>query len=328
MARMAHRRVRGVEHALVGRDAARRREVFQHARSTGPPDVAQRLFHPQASPQPLRPSIALRLAPSCAKKCKGVRKNGRGEELRLRHHRCRLRRLCAGQPAQRRPRRPGPGAGGRRLGPRSAGSTSRSPGARSSRNRLHDWMYFTEPEPQFKRPQGGMRPRQGGRRLVLDQRHDLCHVAIVETTTAGPRTACRNWSYAQALPYFKKQETWEGGASAAPRRWAARHRAGRPSATRWLDAYAAGHQSAGLKWNDDLNSGQQRRYRPQPEHHPQRAALQRRGGLSAARAWQRQQSHGRDQRAGGRASCSTAIAPSAWNIGRAARPTPSAPSAR
>ena len=41
MAGMAHGDVAGgIEHALVGQDAARRREVFQRtARSTGPPDV-------------------------------------------------------------------------------------------------------------------------------------------------------------------------------------------------------------------------------------------------------------------------------------------------
>ena len=40
MAGMAHRDMAGgIEHALVGQDAARRRQVFQVARSTGPPDV-------------------------------------------------------------------------------------------------------------------------------------------------------------------------------------------------------------------------------------------------------------------------------------------------
>ena len=41
-------------------------------------------------------------------------------------------------------------------------------------DRLHDWMYFTEPEPALRRPQHRMRARQGDRRLVLDQRHGLC----------------------------------------------------------------------------------------------------------------------------------------------------------
>ena len=40
-------------------------------------------------------------------------------------------------------------------------------------NRLHDWMYFTEPEPNLAGRADRMRARQGDRRLVLDQRHDL-----------------------------------------------------------------------------------------------------------------------------------------------------------
>ena len=39
--------------------------------------------------------------------------------------------------------------------------------------RLHDWMYFTEPEPHLAGRAHRMRARQGDRRLVVDQRHDL-----------------------------------------------------------------------------------------------------------------------------------------------------------
>ena len=64
-----------------------------------------------------------------------------------------------------------------------------------------------------------------------------------------------SWSYAHALPYFKKQETWEDGPSA--------HRGGDgPLGTCWsifqdplAEAYTAASQAAGLKWNADLNSG-------------------------------------------------------------------------
>jgi choline dehydrogenase/4-pyridoxate dehydrogenase len=65
-----------------------------------------------------------------------------------------------------------------------------------------------------------------------------------------------SWSYAHALPYFKKQETWQDGPSA--------HRGGDgPLGTCWstfqdplADAYAAASKAAGLKWNADLNSGE------------------------------------------------------------------------
>src|SRR4029079_12609001 len=58
-----------------------------------------------------------------------------------------------------------------------------------------------------------------------------------------------------ALPYFKKQETWEDGASA--------HGGGDgPLGTAWstfddplADAYTEASKTAGLKWNSDLNSG-------------------------------------------------------------------------
>ena len=64
-----------------------------------------------------------------------------------------------------------------------------------------------------------------------------------------------SWSYAHALPYFKKQETWEDGASA--------HRGGDgPLGTCWstfedplAEAYTEASKAAGLKWNSDLNSG-------------------------------------------------------------------------
>ena len=40
--------------------------------------------------------------------------------------------------------------------------------------RMHDWMYFAEPEASARRARHRMRPRQGDRRLVLDQRDGLC----------------------------------------------------------------------------------------------------------------------------------------------------------
>ena len=40
-------------------------------------------------------------------------------------------------------------------------------------NPRSDWMFKTEPEPGPQRPRAGLSPRQGDRRLVGDQRHDL-----------------------------------------------------------------------------------------------------------------------------------------------------------
>ena len=41
-------------------------------------------------------------------------------------------------------------------------------------NRLHDWMYFCEPEAGVGGTRRRMRPRQGRRRLVVDQCHGPC----------------------------------------------------------------------------------------------------------------------------------------------------------
>ena len=36
--------------------------------------------------------------------------------------------------------------------------------------------------------------------------------AIAAITIAGPLQASTQWSYAHVLPYFRRQESWEGGA--------------------------------------------------------------------------------------------------------------------
>lgn len=121
-------------------------------------------------------------------------------------------------------------------------------------NRLHDWMYFTEPEPQFKgrKVECARGKVIGGSSSINAMTYSRGHRADYDRWAAN---GLPHWSYAHALPYFKKQETWEGGPSA--------HRGGNgPLGTCWstfqdplADAYAQANQAAGLKWNDDLNSG-------------------------------------------------------------------------
>ena len=137
----------------------------------------------------------------------------RGESLRLRHRRRGLGRLRARQPADR----------GRR---RRACCCSRPAAGTAIRwihiplgwgrileRRLHDWMYFTEPEPDARRPAHRMRARQGDRRLVLDQRHGLCARPSRRLRPLG-RGGPAALVLCAVLPYFRRQEGWEGGADA------------------------------------------------------------------------------------------------------------------
>jgi 4-pyridoxate dehydrogenase len=120
--------------------------------------------------------------------------------------------------------------------------------------RLHDWMYFTEPEPELagRRIECARGKVIGGSSSINAMTYSRGHRADYDRWAAN---GLPTWSYAHALPYFRKQETWEGGASA--------HRGGDgPLGTRFstfadplVDAYTAATQAVGIKWNPDLNSG-------------------------------------------------------------------------
>ncbi|HTS39789.1 MAG TPA: GMC family oxidoreductase N-terminal domain-containing protein [Xanthobacteraceae bacterium] len=119
-------------------------------------------------------------------------------------------------------------------------------------NRMHDWMYFTEPEPNMD-----------GRRIECARGKVIGGSSSINAMTysRGNRgdydrwaaSGLPTWSYAHALPYFRKQESWEGGASP--------YRGGDgPLSTCFstfkdslVDDYIAAAQANGFKWNDDLN---------------------------------------------------------------------------
>jgi 4-pyridoxate dehydrogenase len=80
------------------------------------------------------------------------------------------------------------------------------------RHRMHDWMYFAEPE-------AGMDGRRiecardkviGGSSSINAMAYVRGHRSDYDRWAAAglPR-----WSYAHVLPYFRRQESWEGGAS-------------------------------------------------------------------------------------------------------------------
>jgi len=79
--------------------------------------------------------------------------------------------------------------------------------------RLHDWMYFTEPEPALDG-----RRIECARGKVIGGSSSINAMAYVRGNAGDydrwARAGCAGWSYAEVLPYFRRQESWEGGAGA------------------------------------------------------------------------------------------------------------------
>jgi 4-pyridoxate dehydrogenase len=123
-------------------------------------------------------------------------------------------------------------------------------------NRKHDWMYFAEPEAS-----SGGRGLECARGKVIGGSSSINAMAY----TRGHRgdfdrwaaSGLTEWSYAHVLPYFRRQESWEGGASFF------RGGAGPLSTqnTRFsdplVDAFGAAGQAAGYKTTPDHNGAQQ-----------------------------------------------------------------------
>jgi len=81
------------------------------------------------------------------------------------------------------------------------------------KERLHDWMYFHEPADNMNgRIIECARGKViGGSSSVNAMAHYRGHRADYDRWAAG---GLPGWSYANVLPYFRRQETWEGGANA------------------------------------------------------------------------------------------------------------------
>ncbi len=78
--------------------------------------------------------------------------------------------------------------------------------------RLHDWMYFTESEPGLDG-----RSIECARGKVIGGSSSINVMGYVRGNRGDydrwAEQGLAQWSYAHALPYFKRQERWEGGAS-------------------------------------------------------------------------------------------------------------------
>jgi 4-pyridoxate dehydrogenase len=79
-------------------------------------------------------------------------------------------------------------------------------------DRLHDWMYFSESEPGLDG-----RSIECVRGKVIGGSSSINVMGYVRGNRGDydrwAGSGLTQWSYAHALPYFKRQESWEGGAS-------------------------------------------------------------------------------------------------------------------
>jgi 4-pyridoxate dehydrogenase len=122
--------------------------------------------------------------------------------------------------------------------------------------RMHDWKYSTEPEPgmngrQIEIPRGKV---IGGSSSINAMAYVRGHRGDYDRWAASGLT---QWSYAHVLPYFRRQESWEGGGDQY------RGNDG-PLTTRHtnfsdpiVEAFAAAGAAAGYGWTDDFNGRQQ-----------------------------------------------------------------------
>jgi choline dehydrogenase/4-pyridoxate dehydrogenase len=122
--------------------------------------------------------------------------------------------------------------------------------------RLHDWMYFCEPEANVDG-----RAVECARGKVVGGSSSTNAMAYVRGNRGDfdrwAAAGLPDWSYDQVLPYFRKQESWEGGADGY------RGDEG-PLATQFcryqdplVEAFGEAGRSAGFGWTDDYNGAQQ-----------------------------------------------------------------------
>jgi choline dehydrogenase/4-pyridoxate dehydrogenase len=122
--------------------------------------------------------------------------------------------------------------------------------------RMHDWMYFAEPEETV-----GGRALECARGKVIGGSSSINAMVYVrghrgdyDRWAAG---GLPTWSYAHVLPYFRRQESWEGGAD--------EYRGGDgPLVTRTtrysdplVEAYLAAAVTAGYPLTEDYNGARQ-----------------------------------------------------------------------
>ena len=118
--------------------------------------------------------------------------------------------------------------------------------------RLHDWMYFAEPSPTMdnRRIECARGKVVGGSSSINAMAYYHGHPADYDRWASF---GLPEWSYRRVLPYFRRAETWEGGASV--------YRGGDgPLTTHYTtfweplcDAFMAAGKTAGYPVTDDYN---------------------------------------------------------------------------
>jgi 4-pyridoxate dehydrogenase len=122
--------------------------------------------------------------------------------------------------------------------------------------RMHDWMYFAEPEASLDG-----RGIECARGKVIGGSSSINAMAYVRGHRGDydrwAQAGLPHWSYAHVLPYFRRQETWEEGAGSY-------RGAEGPLTTRWShypdpvsEAFLAAGIVAGYPKTDDYNGEQQ-----------------------------------------------------------------------
>jgi choline dehydrogenase-like flavoprotein len=121
--------------------------------------------------------------------------------------------------------------------------------------RDHDWMYFAEAEASVegRRVECARGKVVGGSSSTNAMAYVRGNRADYDRWAAG---GLPGWSYSHALPYFRRQETWAGGASA--------YRGGDgPLSTRYaayedplVDSYFGAAQVAGMPITEDYNGAE------------------------------------------------------------------------
>ena len=118
--------------------------------------------------------------------------------------------------------------------------------------RLHDWMYFCEPEDSVN----GRRVECARGKIVggCSSVNAMAHVrGNRRDFDLWAESGLHGWSYGELLPYFRRQESWEGGGS--------RYRGGdgplRVQNCKYQDplveAFGVAGREAGHDWTDDYN---------------------------------------------------------------------------